>query len=521
MDQYLSVSKYEGHPKSPNNPEFTTFKHDGNFYFAMLDKNGKVVLRSEGYSSEAGRDNGIVSVTKNRGNNERWSISSIAGMHYLILKAGNNQEIGRSGSFRSEADAKAALAFITGSGPAKSSSSTSAGSAASAGTSAGYAAALAASGIVPGRIISEKRGKVINETRNQIGESRKEIGVTRNIIGENRKQISEAKNLKNTLRSEVEYLPCAAYHGHKVTDSKNNVAVFEKGKKHYFAVYNKGGAVRLRGAGYNTAARRDEVLSDVLANHSNNKLFTTIRKDNYTMDSLRNKDGREIARTCAKGEALIAPAAAVASMAALPAEEPMAELTAPAGLGFLPFLPLLLLFLIPFCAAPDIVPPIPPPPVPFVAPVVAAPITCDCSKLTHPIFKIPDGPPPKATTVLGRAPEYGNSHDLSPKEFYNKLKNKYAASGMERRFLDGIFKQMGYENGFKDATAELFSNVEIPRGVDGNLGTKTNHQTVYRKLNTNKRDRQAFKIVAKNACHFHFMKTCGNHFFYKDICDNN
>jgi len=123
MDQYLSVSKYEGHGKAPNNPDFTIFSNEGKHYFAMLDKNGKVVLRSEGYANEDGRDNGIQSVSQNRSNKERWSVSSIAGMHYLVLKAGNNQEIGRSGSFRSEADASASLASILGSGSAASSES--------------------------------------------------------------------------------------------------------------------------------------------------------------------------------------------------------------------------------------------------------------------------------------------------------------------------------------------------------------------------------------------------------------
>jgi len=216
---------------------------------------------------------------------------------------------------------------------------------------------------------------------------------------------------------------------------------------------------------------------------------------------------------------MVAPAGAVATMAALGAEVAPAAIPAVGGIGFWPFLPLLLLPLLwLFGATPPVV--VPPPPLPIVA---AAPVvvpTCDCSTLTHPIFVIPDTDPPKATTVLGRAPEYGNSHALDAAGFYNKLKNKYAGSAMERKFLDGVFKQMGFENGFRDATAADFSEVEVPYGSIGNLGTKVTHKTVYRYLNTSVKDRQAFRIAAKNACDLHFMKTCGNHFFFRDICDN-
>ena len=152
--------------------------------------------------------------------------------------------------------------------------------------------------------------------------------------------------------------------------------------------------------------------------------------------------------------------------------------------------------------------------VPIVVPVT----TCDCEALTHPIFKIPNEEPPKSTYILGRAPEYGDSHGLTTTQFYNKLKNAYDGSADERRFLDGIFKQMGYENGFKDATASLFSEVTIPTGINANLGTKVTHKTVYRKMETKGRDREAFRIKAKNFCDFHFMKTCGNHMYYRENC---
>ena len=202
----------------------------------------------------------------------------------------------------------------------------------------------------------------------------------------------------------------------------------------------------------------------------------------------------------------------------------------PPGPGWLRFAWIPLLLLIPFLgllwrSAPPVVnTPPPPPPPPVVKKAVPPPpviAKCKCSDLTHPIFLIPEGPAPKTTTALGRAPEYGNQHGKTPLEFFQKLGRAYKRSNMEKEFLNGIFKQMGYEDGFKDSevTADLFTAVNVPRGVEGNLGTKTTHKTVYRKLDpTNAKDLKAFRIKAKNKCDLHFMKTCGNHFFFED-CD--
>lgn len=182
----------------------------------------------------------------------------------------------------------------------------------------------------------------------------------------------------------------------------------------------------------------------------------------------------------------------------------------------------LLLFLLPLLLFIKCPPPAPGA-IPWQAAALPVPVKevvkkCDCEALTHPIFKIPNEAPPKSTFVLGRAPEYGDSHGITDAEFYQKLKRAYDSSSAEKRFLDGIFKQMGYENGFRDADASLFKTVTIPKGVNANLGTKVTHKTVYRKMMTDGKDRQAFRIKAKNYCDFHFMKTCGNHMYYRENC---
>ena len=65
-------------------------------------------------------------------------------------------------------------------------------------------------------------------------------------------------------------------------------------------------------------------------------------------------------------------------------------------------------------------------------------------------------------------------------------------------------------------TAGDIVDERVPRGVSGNMGTLRSHETVHRKLDpSNARDLEAFKIRGKNVCNIHFMKTCGNHFFFQ------
>jgi len=138
---------------------------------------------------------------------------------------------------------------------------------------------------------------------------------------------------------------------------------------------------------------------------------------------------------------------------------------------------------------------------------------CNCRNTSNRVFNISGGTPTKVINKLGTDPEFGNVHNLDPVGFYNKLKNAYATNARDKRFLDDMFKAMGY-NGFGDADASQFSNATLTRGTNGNMGFNAKHRTVYAKLNTSGRDLEAFKIKAANGCDIHFMKTCGNHFFF-------
>jgi opacity protein-like surface antigen len=120
---------------------------------------------------------------------------------------------------------------------------------------------------------------------------------------------------------------------------------------------------------------------------------------------------------------------------------------------------------------------------------------------------------PKKLTYLGSNPEFGNSHALTPEGFYNKLSKAYKANEVDRVFLDRVYKAMGY-SGFADAKPEHFSEVVIPKGTSGKLGYSKQHKTGCYTLPDAEYHRMAFRIEAANGCHLHFMKTCGNHFFY-------
>lgn len=95
VDEYLSCEDYTGHSESPTDG-IRTFNKDGMYYFSMLDKDGHVSMRSESYPTISARDNGVASVLKNRDNKDRYSEIEEDGVHYVILKAGNHQEIARS-----------------------------------------------------------------------------------------------------------------------------------------------------------------------------------------------------------------------------------------------------------------------------------------------------------------------------------------------------------------------------------------------------------------------------------------
>ncbi len=144
---------------------------------------------------------------------------------------------------------------------------------------------------------------------------------------------------------------------------------------------------------------------------------------------------------------------------------------------------------------------------------VASPLgTCGPSNVA--IFSVPYGAAPKNVTRLGTYPQFGDSHGLTPVQFYEKLQTRFQSSDNDRRYLNYLFKSMGFRNGFADARPEYFSEETLPQGTKGLLGYADFHGYEFSQLNVSSpRDLQAFRIQSANGTSVYFMKTCGNYMY--------
>ena len=143
--------------------------------------------------------------------------------------------------------------------------------------------------------------------------------------------------------------------------------------------------------------------------------------------------------------------------------------------------------------------------------VVALPYN-DCGPSNVAIFNVPTTAP-KQMTRLGTLPEFGDSHGMSPTQFFEKLQASYNNSATDKAYLNYLFKSMGYSNGFADAQSYMFSEETLPVGTRGMLGLGKQHHYNYSILPSSDRDRQAFRIQSANGSVVHFMKTCGNYMY--------
>lgn len=139
---------------------------------------------------------------------------------------------------------------------------------------------------------------------------------------------------------------------------------------------------------------------------------------------------------------------------------------------------------------------------------------CGCSKNAI-VFKIPNQEA-KSVNRLGTNPQFGNTHGLNAADFFEELKHAYRTNSWDRKYLNYLYKAMGYKNGFLDASATQITQSSVITGTKGILGFGKYSGYGYSKLDLKGKDLETFKIEAANGCHINFMKTCGNLFF---ICD--
>ena len=515
-DDYLPCKEYEGHKVNDKENNVAFFKHkNGQFYFAIYYNDGSVRLRSEGFTSAKERDSELSGALKGLNNKDMYETLRKGKYYMNVLKDKTGREVGRS-CLQKESKPVVPKEAVA------------------------VAAAVAAPIV-------------------------KEVVTSKTVTTRKRVEVED------------DYLPCKAYQGHNVTDKKNNIAFFKhENGQHYFVVYKKNGKVKLRSEGFASKEDMQGELKAVIKHMNTKRNYSKIEAQGgkYVIHVLKDDNGKEVGRSCLEKVKQAAPIVASAAAAAVVAAsttkvetveevikpEPVvvketpkkviataaaaaagaggaakaaAATTASSG-GFKLWwlLPLLLLPLLFFwwkgCdtnKAAVVAPPVKevvaekpaPEPVKEVAPPPAPSCPYNCSggtRAASPVFNIPSNAIPKSLTRLGTSPEFGNSHNMSPSQFFDKLKGAAGANGRDKQFLDQVFKGLGY-GGFGDATADMFSDVTLSPGTTGNMGFGgSKHRTIYATLNTSGKDLQAFKIKGANGCNIHFMKTCGNHFFF-------
>lgn len=518
IEDYLPCESYAAAPNDDRYPGFKSWYDEAtsSHYFAAVSDTGRVIMRSEAYTTESARDNGIQSVMKNRDLEERYKViqDETDGKWYLVLRAGNNQEIARSCAYDSEAAARAgiAMAFSTYSDRAVH-----------------HAAVI--EDYLPCEAYDNK-------------ENSKYEGFTQFQDEATGLYYFAAVDKEHNVWLKSEGYQSASGRDNGIESVIKNKDIEERWTQEHD---DKGYYMSLKAGNRQEIARTCHFSSEgallgwwmpftagaLAFGLADSAKATTA--PHFAFD-----DTEAVPATPVEPEPeYVAPPPVVREeVKAAPFVTNMDAAPAATGGGgggwwkwLLPLLLLGLLFLlwrqcggcnkntdmgatIPKTTPPAVVAdtikkaetPAPTPP-----PVKAA--TCDCNNQTDPVFKVNADGVAKKLSRLGTNPEFGDSHDLSPSGFYDKLAARHKSNSGDRAFLDRMYKAMGY-SGFADAKPEQFSAVTLPVGSTGNLGYSKAHKTGYYTLPDAERDRMAFRIKAANGCDLHFMKTCGNHFFF-------
>ena len=380
-DNYLPEYIYQ--ENLPQKDNFARFDHKGEWYFAYYQEE-QMILRSEGYANEAGRDNGIESVVNHKDDNGNYTARMQPdGKWVLELRAKNNKEIARSCRFDDET---AALHWLP-----------------SAIASRRKAKMEAAKHIPKGHVdddylrckeydghprtsehsdfgtfeqdgeyyfvLYDRSGDVLLRSEGYKTESARDNGiesVIRNKPENDRYKIIErighyfvvltAPNNKEIARScpktEVEalalialltgsgvapkapaiednYLACKKYEGHNKIESHDGFTAFEHEGEYYFALVKDDGEILLRSEGYQTATARDNGIASVEKNKSDKDRYRTEEHVGYHFVILTAPNHKEIARSCPKDEAGALALIAFLTMPPMYAEPVAAAAAAP------------------------------------------------------------------------------------------------------------------------------------------------------------------------------------------------
>lgn len=91
---------------------------DGQFYFNLHANNGEKILSSEAYTTRDNCLNGILSVKANAANSERYERKTANdGSYFFVLKAANNQVIGKSEMYTSGSSRDSGISAVKANAP--------------------------------------------------------------------------------------------------------------------------------------------------------------------------------------------------------------------------------------------------------------------------------------------------------------------------------------------------------------------------------------------------------------------
>ena len=263
VDNYKRLSFYENYGGKAEG--FNSFERNGAYYF-HYNRNGKVVLISEGYASRRARDTGLASVQKNMKLASAYQYRQHKnGNFYFDIHAANGREIATSRWYRSRTLASGAAGSISSGTP----------------LAAGKPKAAA-----------KPRTRTTTRTTTRATTRPKAATKTRAAA---RPKTTKAKTTKRNV--EQNYMPVAAYR--KATKGKQDGFESFKGEDgEYYFTYFENGKIALISEGYPTTAARDTGLASVQKNMKIAKRYVYGKgadgKDGFI---LRAGNHKEIARS--------------------------------------------------------------------------------------------------------------------------------------------------------------------------------------------------------------------------------
>jgi uncharacterized protein len=270
-NDYLGYDFYQNQAKDANTEGFVTFfdKKEAKFYFALVNpKDGKVILRSEGYPTEKAQQTGVASVTKNKLEDKQYSIIEDSKEFFIVLKAKNKAEIARSCPFTTKAAAEKGILVLLGKE-------------------------------VPS---ATKAIKEVKTTAAAPIAKTTKTNVTKATLPqkeETKVTTAAPKAAKTTKKTDTTptFASTELYLGHETLEDefgKTGFALFQAENKHYFVVYNQDGSIFQRSLGFDSTVERDNMFFDLKNVITNESAYQIVAHDTAFQVQLKNPKGNVI-----------------------------------------------------------------------------------------------------------------------------------------------------------------------------------------------------------------------------------